>query len=223
MSSSDKYELLTLVVGPIQTNCYMLCDKKSRKTAVIDPGEDAERIIKRLEYNKFTPAAIINTHGHADHITANRLLIEVYKIPLYVHPEEAEFLSEPELNYSAQNGVSITSPKADKWVKGGDVIEVGELKLKVIDAPGHTPGGIMLQCEDLLFTGDTLFCGDVGRTDLPGGDQEQLEQTLKIFKTLPEDLKILPGHGPSCILKEELKHNPYLQGDQGTRGPGDKK
>ena len=207
---TDKYELVSVVVGPIQTNCYLLADAGSKKTLIIDPGDDAPIIIKRLEYHKFIPVAIVNTHGHADHITANGQLKKVYNIPIYIHKADGEYLNDPELNYSAPNGVSITSPKADHLVKGGDIIEVGDLKVKVIDSPGHTPGGILLMCEDLLFTGDTLFCGDIGRSDLPGGDQDTLANSLKIFKTLSPTFKIYPGHGSACILSEEFKHNPYL-------------
>jgi glyoxylase-like metal-dependent hydrolase (beta-lactamase superfamily II) len=210
MPSSGKYILIPIVVGPIETNCYLLTDAVSKKTLIIDPGDEAEKIIKQLENNKFIPIAIINTHGHADHITANGPLKKAYNIPIYISNADSEYLTDPELNYSGPNGVSITSPKADHFVKTGDVIEVGELKVKVIGSPGHTPGGILLMCEDLLFTGDTLFCGDIGRSDLPGGDEEALRKSLKFFRTLPQTLKLYPGHGPSCILSEELKHNPYL-------------
>ena len=210
MPSSSKYELVTVVVGPIQTNCYLLADAASKKTLIIDPGDEAGLIIKRLEYHKFVPIAIINTHGHADHIIANGSIKKVYNIPIYIHKADSEYLTDPGLNFSESTGISATSPAADHFVKGGDIIDVGELKVKVIESPGHTPGGILLMCEDLLFTGDTLFCGDIGRTDLPGGDSEALSKSLKIFKTLPITLKTYPGHGNPCILSEEFKHNPYL-------------
>lgn len=204
-----KYELITIVVGPIETNCYVLADKSTLRAVIIDPGDNPQIIIKRIEYHKFIPTAIINTHGHADHIIGNQAIKTVYKIPVMIHSADNVFLSDPELNYSHFTG-AVTMPSADRQLKGGDLIECGALKLKVIETPGHTPGCICLQCEDLLFTGDTLFCGSIGRTDLPGGDDETMASSLKLFADLPKTLKILPGHGPACTLADEYKHNPYL-------------
>lgn len=205
-----KYKLVTIVVGPIETNCYLLADAETLQALVIDPGADPERIIKRIEYNKFIPAAIVNTHGHYDHITGNKAVKDVYKVPLMIHKADAPMLADPELSYSNAMGSEHFPLKADRELTGGDVIEFGSLKAKVFDSPGHSPGGLLLLCEDLLFTGDTLFAGDVGRTDLTGGSDAELTHSLKVFRTLPEGLRVLPGHGPASTLKDELANNPYL-------------
>ncbi|MFH1368785.1 MAG: MBL fold metallo-hydrolase [Elusimicrobiota bacterium] len=206
----DKYILITVVVGSLETNCYLLADASSKQTFIIDPGDAPERIIKRIEYKELKPTAIINTHGHADHIIGNQALREVYKVPLYILAPDKDYLTDPALNYSLFAGTSAVSCAADKLLNDGDVLEAGGLKVKVIASPGHTPGGMLLLCEDLLFTGDTLFCGSAGRTDLPGGDDDALMASLKMIRSMPKHLKILPGHGPACKLEEELKHNPYL-------------
>lgn len=206
----NKYLLERIVVGPIETNCYLLADAASRQALIIDPGEAPERIIKRLEYKTLKPIAIVNTHGHVDHIMANQALKTVYKIPIYIHENDNEFLTDPALNYSQYVGGGLTLPPADIKLKEGDIIDVGGLTVQVYHTPGHTPGGICLLCEDLLFTGDTLFCGSIGRTDLPGGDDETLTNSLKLFSKLPKELKVYPGHGPESTIAQELKHNPYL-------------
>lgn len=206
----NKYLLEKIVVGPIETNCYLLADSSTRQALIVDPGETPDRIIKKLEYKTLKPIAIVNTHGHADHIMGNQALKSVYKIPVYIHENDNEFLTDPELNYSQYAGGGFTLPPADIKLKEGDIIPVGGLSVRVYFTPGHTPGGICLLCEDLLFTGDTLFCGSIGRTDLPGGNEETLNNSLKLFAKLPKNLKILPGHGPECTLEEEFKHNPYL-------------
>jgi glyoxylase-like metal-dependent hydrolase (beta-lactamase superfamily II) len=157
------------------------------------------------------PAGIINTHGHWDHIGANGTLKEKYGIPIYAYEKEAAYLTDPSLNCSSLVGPAYRSPAADVLLADGQVLRLGRLEIKVIATPGHTAGGICLIVEDLAFTGDTLFSGTMGRTDLPGGDEDVILASLKKLKMLPPSLKILPGHGPSSTLEKELKRNPYLQ------------
>lgn len=205
-----KYLLITIPVGPLETNCYIYADAATREAFIIDPGSDAQMIIEQITRNKLIPRAIINTHGHWDHIGANREIKREYAIPLYIHADETAFLTTPVLNGSQLFGGGIPSPTADVTLRDGQTLALGSLALTVIHTPGHTPGGMCLQTEDLLFTGDTLFCGSVGRCDLPGGDESLLTASLEKVRHLPASLTILPGHGPACVLKKELKHNPYL-------------
>ena len=209
-NSHSSYYLFKCEVGSLDVNCYFIADASSRKAAIIDPGASPENIEAIIEREKLIPVAIINTHGHYDHIGADAALKKKFGIPLLIHRADAPFLTDSSLNGSCYMGVDITGVSADRLLDNGDTINVGALEFTVIHTPGHTPGGICLWTEDLLFTGDTLFCGSVGRCDLAGGDEDILNASLKILKTLPETLRILPGHGPECTLSKELRHNPYL-------------
>jgi glyoxylase-like metal-dependent hydrolase (beta-lactamase superfamily II) len=205
------YALYTVVVGDLEVNCYIIEDTATHQAAVIDPGDDASAIIGCIEEKHLTPVAIINTHGHYDHIGADAELKKKYNVPVYVHRADAPYLRDASKNCSTlATGVTV-SLHADVQLDEGDVITVGSLRLEVIHTPGHTPGGICLLVEDLLFCGDTLFCGTVGRTDLLGGNEDALFASLKKLERLPGTLRILPGHGNACTLAKERTHNPYLQ------------
>ena len=210
--ATGKYHLESLVVGMLDTNCYILADTATRKAAIIDPGGEPERIIAKIRSGKYEPVAIINTHGHMDHIEANAALKDAFALTVYLHRAEAEYMSKPALNASALIGLSVTVPPADVLVEENSVINVGSLELTILHTPGHTPGGICVGVEDILFTGDTLFCGTVGRTDLPGGSEEEMHRSLKKLRSISPETRILPGHGPECELGREFEHNPYLSG-----------
>ena len=193
------------------TNCYILIDKNSAKAAIIDPGGDAEALIKTLAELKVTPTLIINTHGHWDHIGANKPLQQHYGLAIAIHASDAPMLSDGKRNaarFFAGNG---DGGEAKRVLKDGDIIELGALKIEVLHTPGHTPGGICLHLDKLLFSGDTLFNLSIGRTDLTGGDYEAITQSLTRLSALPDDLLVLPGHGPDSVLGYEKKHNPYLR------------
>jgi hydroxyacylglutathione hydrolase len=211
MSDEKKYLLRTLQVGFLATNCYLLTDSGSRKTAIIDPGGEPQEIIKKIKEDGLNPVLILNTHGHADHIGANAALKKHFKIPVYIHREEAAYLTDPDKNCSTLAGENLVSDKADVLLDDKSVIELGGLTLRVIFTPGHTRGGISFLVEDLLFTGDTLFDDSVGRSDLYGGDESRLEDSVKKLLRLPPETIVLPGHGPASTLEREARENPFLK------------
>jgi hydroxyacylglutathione hydrolase len=188
-------------VGMLATNCYVVGDKDSGEAVVIDPGFDSEseaqRILDEVERNGLVIKYIINTHGHPDHIGGNRILKDRSRAPILIHEADASILS---------------GPPADRKLRDGDSIEVGSVRLKVIHTPGHSPGSIALLSGDYVFSGDTLFAGSIGRYDLPGASLNELVNSLKNkLLTLPDHVKVCPGHGPVTTIGEERRSNPFLQ------------
>jgi glyoxylase-like metal-dependent hydrolase (beta-lactamase superfamily II) len=205
----------TLVVGELESNCYVLADEGSG-ALVIDPGGDARRIIEHLEAKGLAAASVVNTHGHADHIAANAELRKRWPdVKIAIGRADAKALTSPLHNMSLFVARLVKSPKADRLLDDGDVVELGRGRFRVLSTPGHTPGGICLYTEDLdgrsvLFSGDTLFADSVGRTDIPGGNRENLIRGIreKIF-VLPDETDIYPGHGPATTVGHEKKFNPF--------------
>lgn len=198
--------------GVYAVNCYIIGDDKTDKAAVIDPGGDVDKIINVLEDNNLELEYIILTHAHGDHIGGVEELRERTGAPLYMHKNDLYMLNDSNINLSTQiNGVKIETD-ADTFVNDGDVLELGELKLSIIHTPGHTQGGICIEVENVLFSGDTLFANSIGRSDLDGGNQEQLIDAIKnkLF-VLNEDLTVLPGHGPATTIRIEKVTNPYVR------------
>jgi len=177
----------------------MGCDT-SKDAAIIDPGGDPDIIKKALESRGLNAKFIINTHGHADHIGAN----QYFNLPVYIHKEDADFLTSPMKNLSMVFGWPLKSPAASRLLNEGDTIKIGGITLKVLHTPGHTPGGISLLTENIAFTGDTLFADGVGRTDFQYSDEAALFKAIKEkLLTLPDDTIIYPGHGPSSTIGRE--------------------
>ena len=208
MSPKDKeFSLLMLVVGPLATNCYILVDPITKDACIIDPGADPSRIKKALRESGVKAKFVINTHGHGDHIGANFAL----DLPIYIHTLDADFLSDPDKNLSRMLMFGIKSPKADRLLEEGDKVALGELELKIIHTPGHTPGSISISVGDALFTGDALFAGSIGRTDFEYGDENTLIKSIKnkILK-FKDSTVIYPGHGESSTIGEERGSNPFL-------------
>lgn len=199
-----------LTVGPIETNCYIVCDKIANKAAIIDPGADAPRIISALEETGCEAQYVIFTHGHGDHISAAHDVLSCTGAKLAVYTDELPLLNDGEMNLSEQ----INKKPNDKFepdiiLHDGDTIMLGTVQLKVIHTPGHTFGSCCILEQDTLFSGDTLFRCGAGRTDFPTGDFGQLMQSLKKLFALEGDLKVLPGHGEFTTLDYERKNNPY--------------
>lgn len=180
-----------VVVGFLQTNCYILGDRKNGEAIIIDPGANFQRIINVVKKNNLTLKSVINTHAHQDHIAEN----DKFKVPVLIHKDDAQFLSS-----------------LYRILNDGDRISVGEITLEVIHTPGHTPGGICLKKgEDFIFTGDALFCGGIGRTDFPYGSQELLLNSIRErLLTLNDKMVIYPGHGPTSTIGREREKNPFL-------------
>jgi hydroxyacylglutathione hydrolase len=202
-----------LVVSPLQENCYIVGDEDSGIGVVIDPGDEAPRIVATVEHLGLTVPAIVNTHGHVDHIAAAQAVKESLNAVLYLHPGDRRYLSKT-VEHGAMFGIfGAREPIVDVDLGDGDEISIGTLKLRVIHAPGHTPGGCLLCIEDHVFCGDLIFAGSIGRTDLPGGDYRtivaSLEQTIL---TLPDHTHLHPGHGPSTTVAVERQFNPFLRG-----------
>ncbi|MCM8778130.1 MAG: MBL fold metallo-hydrolase [Candidatus Omnitrophica bacterium] len=189
-----------IVVGEFQTNCYIVGCEKTGKGFIIDPGDEYKEIKEVIKKVGIEPSFIVNTHGHMDHIKDD----EKFNLPVYIHSHDLECLTDPERNLSQLFGLFLTCKVQSFTVEEGDILKAGEISFQIIHTPGHTPGSICLKCGDILFTGDTLFCGGYGRTDLPGGSEETLFKSIRNkLLLLPDETLIYPGHGPSSIIREE--------------------
>jgi len=206
-SNNKEYILRHIVVGLLETNCYIFGSAKTKEVILIDPGDDYEVLSEVLNKEQLKAVSIVSTHGHMDHTGAN----SDFNLPIYIHKDDAAFLTEPSKNLSAFCNGPTVSPEASHLLKDEDTIDISGLKLQVIHTPGHTPGGISLHYNGIVFTGDTLFAGGIGRTDLPYGDHEQLMRSIKerLLK-LDDDVIIYPGHGGTSTIGKERKQNPWL-------------
>ncbi len=194
----------TLPVGQLETNCYVVTDENALVCAVIDPGDESNTILDYIEDNKLSCKAILITHAHFDHVSAVNAMLEATGAELYMCEKDLEL---------AKTGASgrFTPPENTHFYKDGDEVKVAGLTFKVMEPPGHTPGGVTLICGDALFTGDTLFRGSCGRTDLPGGDMRAELRSLKRIASLEGDYEVYPGHAESSMLSIEREHNPYVR------------
>ena len=194
----------TLPVGQLETNCYVVTDENALVCAVIDPGDESNTILDYIEDNKLSCKAILITHAHFDHVSAVNAMLEATGAELYMCEKDLKL---------AKTGASgrFTPPENTHFYKDGDEVKVAGLTFKVMETPGHTPGGVTLICGDALFTGDTLFRGSCGRTDLPGGDMRAELRSLKRIASLEGDYEVYPGHAESSMLSIEREHNPYVR------------
>jgi glyoxylase-like metal-dependent hydrolase (beta-lactamase superfamily II) len=201
-----------LVVGPLSSNCYIVGSESTHEGMIIDPADEAERILKTVRELGLEIKVIVLTHGHPDHVGALKAVKESTGAEVVVHADDAAWIQQQPL--SLVFGPAYPAPPPpDRLIHGEDVIDVGDLHFSVIHTPGHTPGGICLHGQGVLFSGDTLFNYGIGRYDLPGGDYEQLMHSLqKKLMPLPEETIVYPGHGPDTTIEAERRANPFLRG-----------
>jgi hydroxyacylglutathione hydrolase len=205
-------EVARLIVGGLRANCYLVWDKKSREAVIIDPGDEADYIIEKINELDLRPQKIVATHGHFDHVMAvNELKLALqaqagFKIPFLMHKKDERIL-----RWMRRSAIYFTKvdpgpkPEANENIKEGVVIKAGEIELRVIETPGHTLGGVCLYCpkEKILFSGDTIFAeGAVGRTDFPYCSKAELKKSIKKLLKLPEETKVFPGHGEETTILE---------------------
>jgi len=213
--------------GPIGANCYIVGDDGTRDVFVIDPGDEPERILEALRRLGARPQALVNTHGHFDHIQAVDAVRRATGAPFWIHEAEREILEHGPARAKTLFGLDLpSSPAPDRWLVDGDRLRVGGLVLTVRHTPGHSPGGVCLLGDGLAFVGDTLFAGSIGRTDLPGADTAVLLASIAgVLLPLPDDTICYPGHGPETTIGEEKRTNPFLapllRGAGGAAASGD--
>ena len=200
-----------IVTGPFQENTFVVRSVESNQTLIIDPGDDEDRIIEFIRSKKLTPLAILNTHAHLDHIGAVSKLKESFNIPFYLHEEEKMILDHYEESCEMFGLLPKQKPKVDKWLKNHKSLTIKDFKVKIINTPGHTPGGVCYEIDNHIFVGDTIFKGSVGRTDLPGGNWDNLKKSLfQLIDTVNHEKIVHSGHGDDTTLKHELVSNPFL-------------
>ncbi len=196
-----------IIVGPLQANCYLIADPDSQQGAIIDPGDDPQYITTMIDDHQVEVVAILCTHGHPDHIAAAVQVAAATGLDeIYLHPADIKMMAES----TAPQLPSALKPLLTEYDEG-DQIMVGDLTIEVFPTPGHSPGSVCLTIPPALFTGDTLFAGGVGRTDLPGGSSAELQASLRrIVAEFPPETAIYPGHGPTSTLADQLASNPWL-------------
>lgn len=201
-----------LIVGAVATNCYIAENTKTKEGIIIDPGDSAAKIAQIILEAKITPAAVLLTHGHFDHAMAAEELAAKFGIEIYAHEQERETLENPQVNVSWMLGKNLTF-HADHYVRDGEELHLAGFDIRVLHTPGHTIGGVCYYIEEehALFSGDTLFCQSIGRTDFPTGSSSQLIRSIKEkLMPLPDDTKVYTGHEDITTIGSERKYNPFL-------------
>lgn len=201
----------TLQLGVLGANCYLL-DDGSGKCIAIDTGGSVKKLLSYLEENGLELSAIFLTHGHFDHIAGVQVAAERFGCPVYIHEDDAGMLTDSEKNLAASCGIRITLVNDARIItfRGGDSFNIGGLELKIMHTPGHSPGSSCIFCEDCIFSGDTLFCESVGRTDFAGSDPLKMRESLLRLAQVEGNPKVYPGHGEHTSLEMEKKFNTYF-------------
>jgi glyoxylase-like metal-dependent hydrolase (beta-lactamase superfamily II) len=196
-----------LVVGSLENNCYIIADEKTNECFITDPGDEPDRILDLIHKNNLIMKYIICTHAHFDHVAAIPEIKDETKARIVLHSDDLNMYRSTKDQAAAWGYEMDPLPEPDIFVSEGDILEVGGLKFEVLHTPGHTQGGICLYGEGIVITGDTLFAGSVGRTDLQGGDISKLRKSFKRLMSLPDEVKVLAGHGPESTIKKEKIDN----------------
>lgn len=207
-----KLELQQCVLGPVYTNCYIAKNKETGEALIIDPADSPSKIELKVNAMGARPVAVLLTHGHFDHIMGVEAVREKYQIPVYACRQEEEMLREPSVNMTDQMGKSC-SIRPDVFLDDLQVFEAAGFSIQMIHTSGHTKGSCCyyLKEEGVLFSGDTLFCGSVGRTDFPGGSASQIRDSLhRLLAALPDDTSVYPGHDTSTTIGYEKRYNPFV-------------
>ena len=203
--------LTYLAVGDLQANCYIVGDEDTKEVAIIDPGDEGERIYQHITENGLSVKYIILTHGHADHISGVKYIKDNTAAQIAIHQKESNTLVDSKENLAALMGRECIQAPADVLLADEDTLVIGKYTFKILYTPGHTQGGICILVEGHLFSGDTLFQRSIGRTDLPGGNYAVLIKSIKTqIMPLPQDTVVYPGHGPQTTVGEEKSENPFL-------------
>lgn len=209
----SELKIEVIPVGMLEVNAIIAYDTGSMAGILIDPGEEPETIISTIERLGVKLNSIVLTHGHGDHIGAVDILRDELSLPVAIGRLDAEMLSDPSLNLAANMGIDLKLKPPEKLLDEGDQVKVGEFSFEVIHSPGHTRGSISLKSGNHVIVGDLVFCGSVGRTDLPGGSFDALLKSIKEkILVLPDDTVLYPGHGPVTTVGRERVSNPFLLG-----------
>ena len=205
-------------VGNFSVFCYLIGDEESKEALFIDPAEDTDRLISEARSHGLMIKYIVNTHAHVDHVMGNAEMVKKTGAKIIIHEEDAPLLVRQPRDLLVMFRAK-PSPPADILVRDGDVIQIGKIELKVLHTPGHSPGGISLYVDGMVFTGDTLFVGSVGRTDFPGSSWEVMETSIrKKLYVLPDNTLVYPGHNygstPFSTIQNEQRHNPFVRGKE---------
>ncbi len=201
------------VLGSVDTNCYLLINTETNEAVVIDPGARGDFVAERIKELGYKVDTVLLTHGHFDHIAGLKAMREVMDLDVYIGENEKELLSDPQANCSCWLNDGGFSERADHFVHDGEILKIAGFDIKCIATPGHTIGGICyyIESEKILFSGDTVFAGSVGRTDLPTGSSSELLSSIREkIVNLPEDTKLYPGHGDESTIGSEVRYNPYF-------------
>ncbi len=201
----------SIVTGSFVENAWILGDEESKHAIIFDPGDNVSSIIGKIDELRLTPVFIFNTHAHPDHLGAAAELQKRFDLPFAIHENELPTFNSAKDTAQFLGLLNFHLPEVTTFLSDGQVLEINNLHLQVLHTPGHTPGSICFLTGKHLFSGDTLFQGSVGRTDLPGGSMKQLGNSLKRLSRLPEDTRVYPGHGEITSIKKELETNPYLK------------
>lgn len=201
----------SIVTGSFMENAWILGNEESKYAIIFDPGDNVSNIIGKMNELDLTPVFILNTHTHPDHLGAAAELQKRFDLPFAIHEDELPTFNSAKNTAQFLGLLNFQLPEVTTFLSDGQVLEINNLHLQVLHTPGHSPGSICFMTGKHLFSGDTLFQGSVGRTDLPGGSMKQLSDSLKRLSQLPEDTRVYPGHGEITSIKQELETNPYLK------------